>query len=320
MPASPSSLERAILATIAYFDLFSYPLTVVEVWKWLYRDHGAAPETLPNVDQVLRTSPFLAQRLEERDGMFLIRGRGEIVEVRRERYLLAERKFRRLQRVMRILGAMPFVRAVAVCNTLAYANARDESDLDLLVITAPGHIWTARMFATGIATVLGWRPTRTRMRDTICLSFYLSSDAFDLRRLALSDDDLYFRYWLDQLVPVAGDSELIGVLRESNGWYRERLPNAFGTSPSLRRMHRSSRLAVLLRRIVERAHSGYLGIALERTYRNWQVTRLPAKLKMLANLDSRVVVSNRMLKFHDNDRREEFLERFGAHLNGVARS
>lgn len=229
--------------------------------------------------------------------------------------MLAERKYERLRRAMRVLRYLPFLRAVAVCNSLAYANARDESDLDVLVIAEPGRLWTARMFATGIAALLRWRPTARTTRDTLCLSFYLSGAEDSLRRLTVSEDDLYFRYWLDQLALVYGDGRRIAHLQSTNRWYTDRLPNAYGTEPAARRVTHDTVLSRSVKRTLEALHSGSLGRWLEGRYRTWQKRHLPEKLKRLANADTRVIVNNTMLKFHENDRRAEFQSRHAMRLH-----
>jgi hypothetical protein len=40
--------------------------------------------------------------------------------------------------------------------------------------------------------------------------------------------------------------------------------------------------------------------------RRFQLRRLPAKIRAMMNQDSRVVVTDQMLKFHDEDRRAEY--------------
>ena len=41
-----------------------------------------------------------------------------------------------------------------------------------------------------------------------------------------------------------------------------------------------------------------------------QLRVLAPKLRVLANHDTRVVLTNRMLKFHDNDRRQAYAEAY----------
>jgi hypothetical protein len=31
-------LEKSILSVICYFDIFEYPLTLLEIWQWLFTD------------------------------------------------------------------------------------------------------------------------------------------------------------------------------------------------------------------------------------------------------------------------------------------
>jgi hypothetical protein len=305
-PHAPTHLDRIIIETLAYFDLFSYPLTPFELWKWGIARDGQVP-TLATVITHLSDSTYLRDRIGEQEGMIFCKGREEIVTLRKTRYLIAERKFRRVQKAVRFFRFLPFIRAIAVCNTLSYANARDEGDIDLLILTVPGKIWTTRMFATGLAALCQWRPTRMRLRDSLCLSFYLADSAVSLRTLLLRDrTDLYFRYWLDQLVPVFGDVRAIERLQRANAWAHDILPHAYGNAPCPRRVVPDRGYNRIIRRMLEWCHGGPHGRVLERAYCGWQMQHLPKKLKELANTDTRVVLNDTMLKFHTNDRRADF--------------
>ena len=57
----PTDLEKSIIKTIAYFDVFNFPLTTSEVWKWLYRPREKY--TLQQVRDALASSDWLAERL-----------------------------------------------------------------------------------------------------------------------------------------------------------------------------------------------------------------------------------------------------------------
>ena len=41
-----NNLEKAILKTIAYYDIFDYPLTALEVGQWLWQYKGPFSETI----------------------------------------------------------------------------------------------------------------------------------------------------------------------------------------------------------------------------------------------------------------------------------
>ena len=316
----PTRLEHAILSTLAYYDSFSFPLTAFELWKWLHLESPGIVPSYGDLQQNLEESVFLREKIERRDGMYVLRGRSEIVDIRRERYLFAERKYQRLGHALRLLRFVPFIRAIAVCNSLAFSNARSESDVDLLIIPDRTHLWTARMFGTGLAALLRWRPTPERSEDTLCLSFYLADPVASLATLLLSVDDIYMRHWIDHLVPVYGDTTLVDRLRGANPWHRDQVPNAYGVMPASRRRTRDTRASRLVKYALEALHQGPVGRMLEHRYGAWQKKHLPEKLKALANKDTRVVMNETMLKFHENDRREVYARTYALRLQELLSS
>lgn len=298
-----SSLERAILRTIAYYDLFSYPLTSFEVWKWLEGE----PATLLEVRQTLRESAVLRDRLDEQDGWYFVRGNGGHIKERKERYRIAERKLRRARRVATLLVAMPFVRVIAVCNSLAYANARDSSDIDLFVIAEKGRIWTARLLTTGLTALLRLRPIPGKTRDRICLSFYVADETTDLRSI-MQEGDRHMQYWVDHMVLLAGDPVVHETFRRTNSWHRERLPNLRGAVSSPQRRVGASVVSRTVRSIA-RVLFGHP--AVETVARRIQRIRLPETLRAMEGKGTDVILSDTILKFHSNDRRAEYRERLG---------
>lgn len=299
-------LEHEVLRTVHYFNLFSYPLTPFEAWKWLMSestgvsrgDVAAAMATLERDGRVGR-----------REGFVFVHGRENIVNERKEKYRIAEKKFAKVLRTVRVLRFLPFVRAVAVCNSLAYANARLESDLDVVIVGTTGHLWTTRFFTAGLLAVLGLRPTPKQSQDRICLSFFLSRFDVDLSGLLLSSGDPYFAYWLDMLVPVFGDPKQFDALRNANPWFRRQLPNAAGAYGSDRRRVFASPISTAFQRCFEVAIAW-----MEPLLRRVQLGLLPKELSRLLNIDSRVVANESVLKFHANDRRQFFVDRFRQRL------
>lgn len=305
MESALSDLEQSILRTAAWFSLSQYPLTHFELWKWLLLPERAY--SLAEVEAELRESPSLRESLTFQDGWVALASAGDIGEAvgkRHARFLDATRKLGKLKRAARWLGALGSVRAVAACNTLGWYATDKDSDIDLFILVRPGTVWTARLLLVAPFLLLGKRPivheapegpAASSAGDPYCFSFFLSSAALRLDSLPLPGGDPYFAYWMRSLIPVFDRDGLFDRLREANGWVRAYLPHANG-----RPVHS------------ERAPSGSVPALapsprlFESLARLLQAKRFPKALRDLMNRDSRVVISDAMLKFHANDRRADF--------------
>lgn len=295
-------LESAILKTVAYFDLFGYPLTSWEIWKWL----SGASASFAEVQDCLARSATLQAKLEQRSGLTFLRGRSAIIKDRQERYRLALEKLDRAQRFTRTLVRIPFIRAVFACNSLGFANARAESDIDFFIIVQRHHVWAARLLAAGWAKLRKLRPLPGNRRDKFCLSFFIADDALDVSTLRLREDP-YLTMWLATLVPLYDPANLRAALWLANPWVQHALPNATPRALAQQRhVHRSAFARVIAPLVRPRAF--------ERLAEYLQRRALAPNLRALANQDSRVVLNDHMLKFHDNDRRQEYRQAFAARL------
>ncbi|MFH1173136.1 MAG: hypothetical protein V1692_01235 [bacterium] len=290
-----SNFQKSILATVAYFDIFDYPLTLAELWQWHYGFGSGGEASLAEIESVLADLPGLASF----NGFYFLSGRQAIVSTRLARYNIAEDKFVWARRAVWLLSKLPFIRLVTICNTLSYSNARAESDIDLFVITAKNRIWTARLFSIFIFQFLGWRPSPGRQQNKICLSFFTAEDNLDLRVATRGDNDIYFHFWLATLLPLYDAGGYYDSLLKANSWLKGYLPNVLGVELSQRRKIKPC--FSLAKKLLE-----YQPIFLEKIYAYLQFTFMGQKLKKMINQDTRVMVTNRILKFHPVDRREEY--------------
>lgn len=307
-------LEQAILKTLIYFDLFDFPLTAWEVWQWLdwptvalNEKVGFGKVSLGKVSfgAVKNSLKSLETRVASARGFYFLPGREANVASRLERYLLAERKFRKFRRAAKVLAALPFIRSVAVCNTLAYSNSRDQGDMDVFIIAQSGRIWTARFLGTSLMQLFGLRPRPGQEQDKICLSFWVTDRALDLKPLAI-EQDVYLRYWLNQLVPVYMENKYFIKFLQSNLWLRQQLPNFLVYRANSRRRVRLGPFTKRVKRWLEGVLGSWKGEWLEGRLKNLQLKMMPAGLKKMANKSSAVVINDQVLKFHDQDRRAYF--------------
>ncbi len=283
----PTSQEQSIFRILAYMTYTRFPLTALEIWKWCDDEFLS----LHDVMTTLADSVWLHEHgVQESEGFFAI---GDAEVWRRERVARmtdALRKSRRAAHFVRWAAWLPWVRMIAVCNSLAQSFTNAESDIDMFVVTTPGRLWSTRLVLTGALALLRLRPGEAK-RDPICLSFFIDSEHVDLAPVKIGADDPYLLMWTATLAPILDRDDVMTKLRATNRWIRPALPKSH-------RVCRSSAYVAGGRFALP--DIGFVESFAERLQR----ARFPRVLREHMNRDTRVVVMNGMLKFHENDRRE----------------
>ncbi len=199
-------LQRAVLATVLYSDLFDHPLTGDELHRFL-----TAP--CPDRDALDRAVEALDGRhLGTAGGFVFRRGREATIDVRRRRQRLAAARWPPARRFARWLGWVPFLRMVAVCGSQAMDNGDDDGDVDLFLITEPGRLWLVQSLTMAL------RRLGRGLGIEICPNYLLTSDT-----LAIAQRDLYNAREAVQAVPLWGEAAYDRFL-EANPWIDDFLP------------------------------------------------------------------------------------------------
>lgn len=308
-------MEDAILKTVAYFDLFEYPLTALELSRYLRAENGlfGAP-TLFEIISILETSPRLKSLLESRQGFFFLKGKSSHLESRRERYVMADKKFKIALRGVRRLRWVPFLNFVAICNNLSSNNAKADSDIDLLIGVKHGRLYLTRLLVTVILSLMGLRRHGKKIKDRLCLSFYLTDQSYDLDSLRIHEDDLHFAWWASQITPILGH-ENFDAFFSANNWLSRFIQVPMVKKPSHRRMIGNKELGIWN---LEKLLSGKSGDFLESVARKIQHVKFSGNTQSIADSpDTRVVISDSILKFHENDRRLAYREKYYQNLKSL---
>lgn len=242
------TIDRAILETLAYSDIFEYPLRLDELHRYL--------AVRVDKDELSDRLQLFAGWVGEKDGFHFLAGRDEIVHIRKQREEVSRLLMPHALRYGRILGLLPFVRMVALTGSLAVMNVSQNADFDYMLVTAPGRVWTARAF-----TLLFNRFTRL-LGHTLCPNLIISE-----KSLAWRQQDLYTARELCQMIPVAG-FDVYQRLMQANEWVKDFLPNIGQTSEV------SETSEVLLQSIFELPWRGRFGDSFER----WEMSRKIARL------------------------------------------
>lgn len=302
------ALEVAILRTLCWFDLQQYPLTSFEVWRYLWcaeaEGEKVEPTSLTEIQAALRS-------LHKLGVVKLVRGFWQLADsppydtLRLERYRLAIAKKSKAARAARVISCLPFVKLVALVNTLANDNANQDSDIDLLIVAKSGRLYLTRLLVTAVMQLLGWRRHGVKVANRICLSFYLADDHLNIANLAYPDDP-YLVYWLATLKPLAKWWFEPGAVTEfllANSWCSRFLPHRFEEVNNLvPRLHSTVNRPRLLDKIL----SGRVGAILEAWARHGQLYLIRRHTNSrLGDGSTAVVVNESVLKFHESDRRPQ---------------
>jgi len=294
---STSELRAAIISTIVFFDLFNYPLTRWEIWQNL-------PLKIDLLILEAALDNFLEQEkvLETCDGFYFLTGRQELVSIRQQRYNYANYKIKIARRASYFFRLLPFVKLVAVSNLIGHHNLRDESDIDVFVVSSPRRLWLTRLFCTGLMKLANMRPNQKGKRNKICLSFYASVDGLAMENLRFAPHDPYFDHWFLGLYPIYEKDNLLAYLRFKNSWLKEAFPNSLLLKDIFPEnyFHRSWGEWIFF---------GW-GDCLNWCAKKIQMLIMPARMRELAATESGVLISDTILRFYLNDRRAEFYKNY----------
>lgn len=318
--------NNQILATLNYFDIFDYPLTLIEVYKFLIDIDETGDKKENNLFILEESLNQLrrAGRVSSLNGFYFLAGRSQIAQLRLKRYQIAISKYKKAIKISQLLKFIPGIRLIAVCNNLAYNNARKGSDIDFFIITAEQRIWFVRFFCNLILSALRKRPSLLNKdsqpvfisnkqpnkqinQDKICVSFFIAENNLNLEQCKICHQDWYLMFWLQQIKPIYNQNNLYKKFVQVNSLFRN-----FNIYATTKFMH--SRFSRVLKNILEK-----LVLDLDEKFYKWlQLKLMPKNLKQLAQkADSRVIIADNILKFHQNDRRLAYNQEFERRLKGI---
>ncbi len=293
-------LKEAIAKTIAFFDVFDFPPTDLEFWKYC-----PLKCSLSDIRELMLQSDTLKEK-----GFYYLPGRKHIVKTRANRYIATKEKVKRARLVARLFKFLPWIEMIALGNIVGANNLREEGDIDLFIITSPKRIWLTRFFCAGLMQLLRLRPRPGKEKDKICLSFYLSRDNLNLTPYMLDDNDIYFKYWLVGLVPIFYRNNVYEELLEANSWLKSEFPNWRAFTPSQTEI--SPIKSSFYQETVDILLAGF-----ETLTKFIQLKILPNNIKEIVNQDTRAVMNDQVLRMYVNDRREYYRGQYVKNLEKV---
>jgi hypothetical protein len=204
-----SEIKEDILATLAYFDMFKYPLTRVEIYLFLGKKHH-----YDSFDDAL-ISLLNNGVVYQFDRFFTLKNDPSLAARRIDGNKKADELIRIARKIGNLLIRFPYVRGIAISGSLSKNFADEYSDIDLFIITAKNRLWIART----IMHCLKKLSFLVNKEHYFCMNYYI-----DEEELQIAEKNIYTAIEIGTLIPLEGDL-IFEKFYVANAWSRDFLPN-----------------------------------------------------------------------------------------------
>ena len=202
-------IKKNILATLAYFDVFNYPLTRDEICLFL-------PVKCDTILFDVAMSCLVSGRLIYRfDKFYTLKNDPYLIERRNSGNEKAFEMIKTARKIGNLLIKFPYVRGIAISGSLSKNFADEDSDIDFFLITAPNRLWIAR-------TLMHFLKKLTFLVNRehfFCMNYYV-----DEQQLEIPEKNIYTATEVVTLIPIQGDTTFADFFT-ANAWTRNYLPN-----------------------------------------------------------------------------------------------
>jgi hypothetical protein len=297
---SNTNLNKAIVSTIAFFDIFSYPLSTFEVFKYLQIESSYFQLVLALEELESRNI------ISSKNSFYCLKGKEDNFRIRQKRYNYTKKKIKIARRWSKIFKLFTGLKLIALSNSIGSYNLREGGDIDLFIITKRNKIWTSRFTLALIAKLFNLRPSPENEKDKLCLSFFISEANLNLENYT-KENDFYFLYWLVNLSSIYDKDDYLDKLLAENVWVKNYLPNYFKIINFSNEKNSYKKIEEKEKIFNNKSNSnGFI----EKNLKKIQWRLFPQEIKDKANKAKEVIINDKVLKLHVLDRREFFYKKY----------
>jgi hypothetical protein len=283
-----SRLQKAIIKTLCYADVFDFPLTVDEIWKHLISNRSYSRKSVNISLEKLKI-------IDRFKGYYYMKGRNKLYDLRLERKNNIAKKIITAEKIADFLKIIPSVKMIGITGTLAVENAGKNDDIDLFIVTGRRLLWTTRFFVTLFVEIVGLRrhPGQKNIKDTICLNMFLDEDHLGI---PIEERNIYTAHEVVQLKSIYSRNCIFEKFLSENRWVRKFLPN------SMQKVMMQSNYKAI-KQSNNRVFTLRLLDVVEILLRKFQLWYMRKKI-------TNEIVSNVIIRFHPNDTKVRIIRKY----------
>lgn len=212
-------MEKAILKTLIYADIFDYPLKINEIHKWLIKK-----KALPRQVEKVLGKLYQVSRIKYKGEYYFLKRRNGLVAKRKRKEKQSAIYFRKAKILCQILKIIPWVKLVGISGGLVMENAGKKDDIDLFIVTSKNRLWISRLLILGLLSLTGQRRKREdqgrKIAGKLCVNILLEED-----ELEQQNKDIYTAHEVLQMKVLWQRDGVYSKYLEDNQWAFKFLPN-----------------------------------------------------------------------------------------------
>ena len=204
-----SLLNRSIIRTLAYYDIFSYPLTADEIYYNLSDNHTST-------EQIKKELEYLSlNKIVYNNGEFYqLNNDVKYIQRRKSGNELAEKRLRTAKRMSGFVSRFPFVRGIMLSGSISKGFMEEDSDIDYFVITHPNRVWFSRFILMIFKKLFLFNS-----RKIFCINYFV-----DTENLEIEEKNIFTATEIVTLLPTFG-RDIYEQFYEMNLWTKHFYPN-----------------------------------------------------------------------------------------------
>ena len=203
-----TDIRSCILKTLAYYDIFLYPLTTEEIFH-----NCSLPVSREEIQNELET--LLSEiKIFRHHSYYDLQNNAGIVERRIKGNERAGREMEKAIIKAAHLSRFPYIRCIAVSGSLSKNYADENTDMDFFIITKANRLWIARTFLHlnyKFKKITGGRPS-------YCMNYYVDEEG-----LEIVEKNIFTATEISTLVPLYGGTTYQRFMQHNN-WILDYLP------------------------------------------------------------------------------------------------
>jgi hypothetical protein len=201
--------ESAVVQCLLYFDTFTYPLTLDEIYKFCTIKFDSN-YTLESTLDILLNKNLIKQK----GPYYFVNDDESIIERRTKGNKMAQEVMPKAIKYGKFIAQFPFVETVFISGSLSKNYFDENGDVDFFIITKSQRLWLCRSLLVGFKKVF-----LLNSRKYFCVNYFVGNDS-----LSIPDKNIFTATEIASLIPVNNFNGYANFI-EHNQWIYKNLPN-----------------------------------------------------------------------------------------------